>query len=112
MPKARKEMANLVAVELAERGFTDKEEEPEAKEAARRTRGPQEEAHVEDLEAGDVQNPDEGGALPLGLVQGLVDAQHQPAEHALVGGLGQGLDGKVSLRGGTPGDSASDTGSL
>lgn len=54
-------------------------------------------AHIKDLEAGDVQDPDEGGALALGLVQSLVDAQHQPAEHALVGGLGQGLDGKVGL---------------
>lgn len=61
------------------------------------------EAHIKDLEAGDVQDPDEGGALPLGLVQSLVDAQHQPAEHPLVGRLGQGFNGKVSLRG-TPGE--------
>lgn len=29
--------------------------------------------HVEDFEAGDVQDADEGGALPLGLIQSLVD---------------------------------------
>lgn len=59
-------------------------------------------AHFKDLEASDVQDADERGALPLGLVQSLVDAQHQPAEHSLVGGLGQGLDGKVRLGGDTP----------
>lgn len=72
-----------------------------AKRLRRWRRGHEAEAHIEDLEAGNVQDPDEGGALPLGLVQSLVDAQHQPAEHAFVGGLGQGLNGKVSL-GATP----------
>lgn len=81
----------------------------EAKEVARRTWGQEGDAHIEDLEAGDVQDPNERGALPLGLVQGLVDTQHQPAEHALVGGLGQGLDGKVSLGEGRPGHRVSDT---
>ena len=53
--------------------------------------------HLEDLKAGDVQDADEGGALPLGAVQGLVDAVDQPAEQTLVRGLGQGLHRKVCL---------------
>lgn len=61
-------------------------------------------AHIKDLEASDVQDPDERGTLPLGLVQSLVNAQHQPAEHSLIGGLGQGLDGKVSLGWGETGN--------
>ena len=54
-------------------------------------------AHLKDLEAGDVEDADEGGPLPLGLVQRLVEPHHQPAEHALVRGLGQGLHGKLCL---------------
>ena len=53
--------------------------------------------YLEDLKAGNVQNADEGSSLALGPVQGLVDAVDQPAEQALVRGLGQGLHRKVSL---------------
>lgn len=51
-----------------------------------------------DLKAGDVQDAQEGGALAGATVQGSVEAQDQPAEEALVGGLGQGLQRKVSLQ--------------
>ena len=57
------------------------------------------EAHIKDLEASDVQDPDEHDVLPLGLVQSLVDVQDQPVEHALIDGLGQSLGGKISLQG-------------
>ncbi len=52
---------------------------------------------LEDLEAGNVENADEAGALPLGPVQGPVDPRHDPLEEALVGGLGDGLDGELDL---------------
>lgn len=46
-------------------------------------------AHLKDLEAGDVQHPDE--ELPLHLdVQGLIDTDHLPLEHLFIGGLDQG----------------------
>ena len=57
-------------------------------------------ADLEDLEAGDVQDAEEGGALAGTAVQGTVEAQDQPAEEALVGGLGQGLQREVGLWGG------------
>ena len=57
--------------------------------------------HLEDFKAGDVQDPDEGGPLPFGAVQGPVDAVHQPAEEPLVRRLGQRLHGKVCLVGET-----------
>lgn len=53
--------------------------------------------YLKDLEAGDVEDPQEGGSLALGLVQGLVDLPQDPAEQTLKHGLCQGLDGKVSL---------------
>lgn len=42
--------------------------------------------------------------MPVGLVQGFVHAAEDPAKEALIGGLGQSLDGKVCLWGeqGTP----------
>jgi len=52
---------------------------------------------LEDLEAGNVENADEAGALPLSPVQGPVDPRHDPLEEALVGGLGDGLDGELDL---------------
>ena len=61
-----------------------------------RSRAPRK-PYLEDLEAGDVQDADEGGPLPLGLVQGLVDPHHQPAEHPLVGRLSQRLHRKLRL---------------
>ena len=45
--------------------------------------------HVKDLETGDIQYADEELAFVLG-VQSLVDTLHQPFEHAVVQGLGQG----------------------
>lgn len=57
--------------------------------------------YLENLKASDVQDANEGGALSLGPVQGLVDAVDQPAEQPLVGGLSQGLYRKVSLEDGT-----------
>lgn len=54
-------------------------------------------SHLKDLEAGDVQDAQEGRRLPLALVQRFVDSGQDPAEEPLVHGLGQGLDGKISL---------------
>ena len=59
---------------------------PEAWEEGRGLR--EREAHIKDLEASDVQDPDEQDVLPLGLVQSLADVQDQPVEHALISGLG------------------------
>lgn len=53
--------------------------------------------YLEDLEAGDVQDADEGRSLALGLVQGFVDAHDEPAEHPLVRGFGQSLHSKLGL---------------
>lgn len=35
--------------------------------------------------------------MPLGLVQRLIDPEHQPAEHPLIRSFGQSLDGKLRL---------------
>ena len=56
--------------------------------------------HLKDLEAGDVQDAQEGRGLPLALIQRLVDPSQDPPEQTLVHRLGQRLDGKVSLGGG------------
>lgn len=53
--------------------------------------------YLEDLKPSDVEDADEGGALPLGLVQRFVDPHDEPAEHPLVRGLGQGLHSKLCL---------------
>eukprot|EP00042_Codosiga_hollandica_P058624 m.886787 g.886787 ORF g.886787 m.886787 type:complete len:1258 (+) comp59913_c0_seq1:2120-5893(+) len=55
-----------------------------------------ERVELEDLETGNVKHTNEVGARRLGL-DGLVDATHKPLEHALVGGLGQRLDGVDNL---------------
>lgn len=109
MPNARKETANFGCCGTSGKRIHRQGGGARGPGGGEGTWGQQGEAYIEDLEAGNVQDSDERGALPLGLVQGLVDAQHQPAEHALIGGLGQGLNGKVSLGGGAPGDRASDT---
>lgn len=54
--------------------------------------------YLEDLEASNVQDANEGGSLAFGPVQGFVDAVHEPAEQALVGGLCQGFHCKVRLQ--------------
>ena len=54
-------------------------------------------SHLENLKAGDVKDPDEAGPLALGAVQRLVDAHHDPLEHALVQSLGNGLHCKLHL---------------
>lgn len=54
--------------------------------------------HLKDLEASDVQDADERGALAFGPVQSLVDAMDEPAEQPLVCRLGQSFNSKVSLR--------------
>ena len=64
---------------------------------------------LEDLKARDVQDAQEGGALAGAAVQGPVEAQNQPAEEALVGGLGQGLQREVSLWGRARGKGAACT---
>lgn len=53
--------------------------------------------YLKDLKASDVEDADEGGSLSLGLVQSLVDPEHQAAEHPLVGSFGQSLDSKLGL---------------
>lgn len=53
--------------------------------------------HLKDLKAGDIQDADERSPLTFGPVQGFVDAVNQPAEEALVGRLGEGLNGEISL---------------
>lgn len=45
--------------------------------------------HIKDLEACNVQHPDEELPGQFG-VQGPVDPGHQPLEHAIVGGFSQG----------------------
>ncbi len=52
---------------------------------------------LEDLEAGDVEDADEAGALPLGSVQGPVDPGDDPFKQPLENGLGDGLDGELDL---------------
>ena len=60
--------------------------------------------HVEDLEAGDVEDAEEGGALPLGAVQRAVDAGDQPLEQTLVARLRDRLDRKLHLYAGVSGE--------
>ena len=52
--------------------------------------------YVEDLETSDIEHTDVGLPLVLG-VEGLVTTFHQPAEHALVYGLGQSRHGVCDL---------------
>lgn len=53
--------------------------------------------HLKDLKASDVEDADEGGSLPLGLVQSLVDPEDQAAEHSLIRSFGQSLNSKLCL---------------
>ena len=53
--------------------------------------------YLEDLEPGDVEHADEVLALVLG-VQRLVDARHEPREHARVQRLRQRLHGELHLQ--------------
>ncbi len=53
--------------------------------------------HLKNLKAGDVQDAQEGGRLPLTLVQRLVDSGQDPTKQALVHGLSQSLHRKISL---------------
>ena len=52
---------------------------------------------AENLETGDVKDTDEGGALPLGPVQGPVDPGHNPFEKTLKSSLSNGFNGKLNL---------------
>ena len=52
---------------------------------------------IEDLEASNVKDTNEACSLALGSVQASVDPRHDPLEEALVGGLGDGLNGKLHL---------------
>lgn len=58
--------------------------------------------NLEDFKASDIQDSDEGGSLSLSAVQSSVDPVNQPSEQTLVCGLGQRLNGKVSLQERTP----------
>ena len=49
------------------------------------------------LEAGNVEDADERGALAFAAIKRFVDALHNPFEHALVDGLGDRLDGELHL---------------
>lgn len=51
----------------------------------------------EDLEAGNIENTDEAGALALGSVKWSVNPGHDPFEQSLVGRLGDGLHGELNL---------------
>ena len=46
--------------------------------------------YLEDLEPGDIQDSDEELAFVL-CVQGFIDTSYQPLEHAVIDGLGQGV---------------------
>ena len=52
---------------------------------------------LEDLETSDVKDANEAGTLPLGSIKRPVDPGDNPLEEALVGSLGDGLDGKLNL---------------
>lgn len=54
--------------------------------------------NLEDFEPSDIQDSNEGGSLSLSAVQSSVDPVNQPSEQTLVCGLGQRLNGKVSLQ--------------
>ena len=59
---------------------------------------PQTETHLEDFKASNVKDANEGSSLPLGAVEGFVDARDQPLEHALVASLRDGLHSKLHLQ--------------
>lgn len=53
--------------------------------------------YLKDLKASNIEDADEGGSLSLGLVQRLIDPEHQAAEHSLIGSFGQSLNSKLCL---------------
>lgn len=53
--------------------------------------------YLKDLKASDIEDADEGGSLSLGLVQSLIDPEHQAAEHSLIRSFGQSLNSKLCL---------------
>lgn len=54
--------------------------------------------HLKDLKASDVQDAQEGGRLPLTLIQRLVDSGQDPTKQPLVHRLRQSLHRKISLQ--------------
>ena len=64
--------------------------------------------YLEDLEASDVEDSDEGGLGAERSVQRFVDSENDPLEQSLVECLGQGLTGELSLRGGGGGGRGED----
>lgn len=74
---------------------------PGQKGLLRKQPGAGPEPYLENFKAGNVQDAQEGRALPLGFVEGFVHPGQDPAEEAFVCCFGQGLYRKVSLRGKT-----------
>lgn len=60
-------------------------------------------SNLENFKTSNVQDADEGGALPLGPVQGFVNAMDQPTKQTFVCCFTKGLYSKVSLQGGRVG---------
>ena len=54
--------------------------------------------HLKDLETRDVEDTDEGRALPFGSVKWSIDSRHQPLEEALVDRLADRLHGEFHLQ--------------
>ena len=52
---------------------------------------------MKNFKTSNIQYADEGSAPPLAPVQRLVDTLHNPLEHALIDGLGDGLDRELNL---------------
>ena len=52
---------------------------------------------LEDFETSDVKDANEAGTLPFGSIKRPVDPGDNPFEEALVGGLGDGFNGKLHL---------------
>ena len=52
---------------------------------------------LKDLETSDVKDANEAGPLSFGAIKRSVDPGNNPLEESLVGGLGNGLDGKLHL---------------
>ena len=52
---------------------------------------------LEDFETSDVKDANEAGPLSFGAIKRSVDPGNNPLEESLVGGLGNGLDGKLHL---------------
>jgi hypothetical protein len=52
---------------------------------------------VKNFKTSNIQYADEGSAMSFASVQGLVDMLHNPLEHALIDGLGDGIDRELNL---------------